>query len=345
MKNKKNNLIKVICIIFVNLIAVILLFFIADYSVSKIAYNHDVKELINNKIIQDSNSIEKFKYKIGMHHFRNLWKLNDWQYGSLERDYVTDSQKKSVIIFGCSFAFGAWLERDKNFSAILSKLTNRTVYNRAYSACGFGHMLWQTQQELFYKSINIPPEYAIYIYIPDHLIRSCHYKYGISLLNDDNFYLSYEIKNGKLVEKVNPFFLNLSRLNIIKNYNYKVFCSSLYYAKDKDKNIEFIKLHFIQARNELKKRYPNIKFIILKYPFNYYEGNDYSNDIYEKANMESYKDTRWSDLEKEGFIIIELNKDIIGFDVNDKEYQLPDGHPNTKAWEIIAPKVVELTGL
>ena len=93
----------------------------------------------------------------------------------------------------------------------LSQLTNRTVYNRGFSGFGLGQMVWQTKQSEFYDDIKEPVDYVIYIYILDHLRRIYEHKYGHS-----NVYLSYEAKNGNLIEK-NPITLQLNRFYIISN--------------------------------------------------------------------------------------------------------------------------------
>ncbi len=50
--------------------------------------------------------------------------------------------KSPVILFGCSFTFGAGLNDNETFSYKLSKYTGRNVYNRGLSGYGVQHMLY-----------------------------------------------------------------------------------------------------------------------------------------------------------------------------------------------------------
>jgi hypothetical protein len=91
-----------------------------------------------------------------------------------------------------------------------------------------------------------------------------------------------------------------------------------------------MKRYFLQTRYELQKRYPDIKFIIVKYPV-YDENTQYQEKIY---NSEI-----WKELEKDGFLIYDLKKEI-NADLTQNEYILSDRHPSPKAWQIITPKFV-----
>ena len=78
------------------------------------------------------------------------------------------------------------------------------------------------------------------------------------------------------------------------------------------------------------EKYPDVKFIIIKHPVS---KKMIENDYF-------YNTERWKELEKEGFIVVDLAKDL-DFDITSKEYILPDMHPNKKAWQIVIPKLVK----
>ena len=107
--------------------------------------------------------------------------------------------KKPIVIFGCSYAYGFLLDREQTFSYKLSKLTHRTIYNRAYPAWGSAHMLYQTRDENLYKEIP-EPEYVIFLSMHDHFRRL----YVMTFMSGDilceNFYLRYKEKNGELIQ-------------------------------------------------------------------------------------------------------------------------------------------------
>lgn len=328
---------------FLNIILKLLLvfgtFIILDFIYTICSYNFliytNMKEYRtqNEKEFFNKNIKPKFKYFPKVRHFKYLLKNQEFQ------TYENTKKDKSIILFGCSFAYGAFLDEKETFAYKLSKQTGRTVYNRALCAKGFGQMLYQTETENLYNSIKDTPEYAMYVYIPDHLFRSCFYKYGKCSEYIDEDYLSYDLHNGKLEENT-PLFTYLNRLSIFRDITEKILCSPKVYATDEKKNFDFIKAHFVQAKENLQKNYPNLKFVIIKYPFNTDNPNNYNKDSNEYANMTSYYSKRWKELEDKGFIILDLEK-LTNINVNDKKYQLPDRHPNGKAWDIITPEIVE----
>lgn len=329
--------------IIIHIIVFICVFVFIDFLYSIYCYCQMIEEL---KIGYKEMSKEEIKFfekniRPKFRYFNNIsrFKLSNQYINDDETIEGKNKQKGSIVLFGCSFAYGAFLDKEDKFSYKLSQITGRTVYNQAFSAMGLGQMLLQTESKELYDLIKTKPDYAIYVYIPDHLFRSCHYKYGTSLEFADNYYLSYVLKNGRL-EKDDPLINQFNRFQIFQNISKNILCSPRFYAKDENENFDFVKAHFVQARENLQKHYPNLKFVIIKYPFN--ENNDTitQKDSQEYANFNCYNSKRWKELEDMGFIILDVKK-LTGIDVNDSKYQLPDQPPNGKAWDTITPKVVE----
>ncbi len=329
--------------IFFNLIIALLLtlcsFLLFDFIYSVCNYNNLV-----NRYSQEyktpkerqffyENHKPKFKYFSKISHFKYLLKNMNFL------TYIGTKKDKSILLFGCSFAYGAFLKDNETFAYKLSEKSNRTVYNRALCAFGLGQMLYQATDENLYNSIKDKPEYAIYVYIPDHLTRSCHYKYGVSIDYGDNYYLSYVLKDGKIEEKT-PIINYLNKLTIFHDISKNILCSYKNYGTNEEENFDFVKAHFIEARKNLQKTFPNLKFVIIKYPYNTDNPDFYNKESNEYANMNCFFSKRWKELEDEGFIILDVEK-LTGINVNDKKYQIPDKHPNEKAWDIITPKVIE----
>ena len=329
----------------INIIIFICIFVFLDFLYSLYCYerlnNNSKKEYqnANKEKIEFYNSYIKPKYRYfkGVYNFKKLLKYN---YETM-KDTVegNDKTKGSIIVFGGSFAYGAFLNQKDTLSYKLSKKTGRTVYNQAIPAMGFGQMLYQTETQDFYNIIKETPDYAMYVYIPDHLFRSCYYKYGIEHEYSDCYYLSYVLKNGRLEEKT-PFINYLNRFKIFYDISKNILCSPKHFGTNDDENFDFVKAHFVQARENLQKVYPNIKFVIIKYPFNDNNPAYYDKHSSEYANMTTFYSNRWKELEDMGFIIFDVKK-YTGIDVNDSQYQLPDKHPNGNAWEAITPKIIQ----
>lgn len=340
---------KKIFIIFLNLTILCFIFIIFDYCLAKKDYmnsmksrHEDMKKHIDNNNIK--LELEPFCYTLKLRPFSSFWyeHLHNNDFESPRRITVSNKpynsadggNKPSVILFGCSFVESSFLQDNETFGYKLSQKTNRTVYNRGFSGFGISQMVWQTKENAFYENINSEPEYAIYVYILDHLRRIYESKYG-----HINVYLSYEpqINNNEtyLIEK-NPLSLQFNRFYTIR-YIMKNFIFTKYLSEaNNDKNFDLIKLYFKEARRELQKRYPNIKFIILKHPSGL-KGIS-PNEIYSLGY--SYTTPRWKELEDDGFIIYDL-KDRLNIDITEDKYTFPDGHPNIKAWDIITDKLTK----
>ena len=79
---------------------------------------------------------------------------------------------------------------------------------------------------------------------------------------------------------------------------------------------------------------PNIKYVIVKHP----AGKD---EKIHNTKMETfYNSPRWKELEDEGFIIYDIEKEF-SQDFTDKELMRPDHHPSAKAWNIFTNKFVK----
>lgn len=305
---------KIIYCIFINLLVALSLAITIDHLVYKIEYNKEKKRCFDSKIPfyfpQYAIKMKSIKQRYENEEIKNFVVLN--------RD--GNSRKKPILVMGCSFAYGLFLNPDKTFSSTLSRDTRRIVYNRAVVGWGIQHMLYQLRRDDFYHQVK-EPEYLIYVVISDHMRRLRSYVF-VPLENE--FYLRYEEKSGKLVE-IDP------KMNILRGFYLIRFLQTiitenvLLCEKNRDKNFDFAKLHFEESRRSLQSKYPNTKFVILKYM--------------EEKDSWFLNTQRWNELEKEGFIVLDTNE-LTGKDLSMKEYKLPDNHPNEKAWEIITPALI-----
>lgn len=321
---KKNKLF----IISINILVIIITLLIVDVFVAYKNHNfmcNYIKQTSSNSGFErNENPCPQFTYRFGLMSFEEFLKKEKQDY----KKYI-NQRNKSIIVFGCSFAHGSWQNGDSgNFTDILNKYSKRYVYNRAFGGFGPAPMLWQVENNEFYNNIKIEPEYIIYVFISYQPQRITTDKWGDS--SSRPIYIGYNQKNGKLVENKSPLLL-LCRLNFIKKLIVDHYMKKYSSENGKEELFDLFKMHLSQSKVDLQKKYPNTKFIIIKYPM----GID-STQALEKY---FYETDKWEELKEEGFIVYDLKKEI-NEDLTDKKYLLPDLHPNQKAWEIIVPKLI-----
>ena len=85
-----------------------------------------------------------------------------------------------------------------------------------------------------------------------------------------------------------------------------------------------INLKVFTDNHIIKKKWPNSKFIILKY------------------QTDPRMSFDWSAVEKIGIPVYDVNDYI---NLSEDKYSLPDKHPSALAWKEITPKFVKNTGM
>lgn len=241
-------------------------------------------------------------------------------------EYKSRNKTKPVLIFGCSFAWGARLDEPQTFHYKLSKLMKRNVYNRSMSCWGPQHMLYQVKREDFYKEIP-EPEFIIYVYISNHIDRMYKYKYISSFCFDhEYFYLKYNEHKNNLIEEKRLEHIPYSR--IIN----KIILPYIAEKQVSDKSFNLLEKYFIETRKEIEKHWKNVKFIILDYDNDNYIFNNYP-EILNKQNADK--------LTKDGFTVIKVSE-LTDIPLTEG-YYLDEGdtHPNEAAWNVITPLFVK----
>lgn len=303
-------------VLLINLSIFLLLFsFLELYSYKKLTYTlHKAMIRLN---VKSSDDEWKVKYE-------KINKFNYLKWKKLFRPVLYGSEaKRPLIFFGCSFIYGFGLENNQTLPYKIARLTNRTVYNRAYNCWGAQHVLYQLKRKDFEKEVP-DAEFIIYTFIYDHLNRLNRYTVGLP----PEMMLRYEILNNK-PEELKPSFLPLYSLFTVRYIQDSM-------TKIKNKNYDNLIYLFNTIMDESirlsHQKYPNSKFVILEYrELNY----DISDEELLKFNQNI------KNLINRGFIVIDLQK-LVGHELNTKEYLLDDGfHPSEKAWEEIAPKLVK----
>lgn len=311
-----------------NIVVFIFLFFILEFVIYCFAASEYKK--VYSKIlhlIQVPYFIYSYQHDFAEQSYQRFDRANNIYLRNPEKNYL--HTKKPVLIFGCSFAHGTfYLKNEQTVSFKIFEKTNRDVYNYGFPGCGAQHMLFFIRNIIPYK---IPkredPAYAIYIYIPNHLFRLRTDIYPTLFSNGKT--LQYKINNGDLVlEK--PLFKIPYKL-----FTIKFFLSINDYIKKRNSKIDamenFILLNsiFLESKEALQKRYPNLKFIILRYQV---DGED---NFRELPYM-------WETLKNQGFIVIN-SSDLIGRKfVNNTDDTVADGyHPSELAWDLLVPALIK----
>ena len=130
---------KIIGIIFINILFIVIIFFVLDEIANCIQFYHP-----------------------------GYWE--GYTLDRIENSLPYDKDKKSIFTLGCSFTYGSSINADETLSYKLQKLTNRKVYNKGQSAWGTQFVLRDIQLDEYYNGREIvEPEYFIYTFISGNI--------------------------------------------------------------------------------------------------------------------------------------------------------------------------------
>ncbi len=298
---------KVLKIIFINLLFFLILFFLLDiftyYRQLYISYKHNPIE----------DNISYFKHITRDLSEKNVNKIiyENINYPKAEN---TTSELNPIVIFGCSFAQGAGLSENQTFSHKLALISKAPVYNRASGGWGTQHMLFQLKSDDLYKNVlkdNRTPLF-IYIYIPDHINRIHRAMEPVLYGGYPTFV--YKFKQNQLIfDKTSQFLFRFPLLSYIKEY--------LYTFKTVEEKADFLFLHLLEAKKEINKHYKNADFIVLVY-----SDNDEILSVSRK-------------LTKNGIKVV-FFEGLTNINPENEDYYISkyDNHPNERAWDLLTPK-------
>lgn len=245
-----------------------------------------------------------------------------------------NTQKPPILLLGCSYVKGLFLDANETLGAKLADLTKRTVYNWGILGFGPSDTFVQLTSNKNLSSIR-PPEYVIYVYMYNHSER---------LIKQQPLYF---LRKANLIPNQNySLFDRLYMVQLIKAKNWQKY----YLALSIDEKFDYMKELFIAMHNIIKNKFPNSKFVILIY-------NETPRECY-WCNSNNYNEynyfvntNRWNELEKEGIIVINT-KELIHFIIDDPQYRISpqidqtiNWHPSKKAWDLIAPELVNRLAL
>lgn len=318
MKQKNKNKKIIIIILAVNLTLFLGLFIIAEiiaykefFNINKTAIegNNRIQTKLGKKTVKQGYSFyNKFSYK----EYKKY--LRDVNYGK--------SKKRPVLFFGCSFTEGYGLKNEQTLPYKITKITNRTTYNRGKCSTGTQFVYYQLNEKTFKNEVP-DSEYIIYTFIGGHLSRLYNYQ-AYPLTTGIN--LRYKVVKNQLQE-IKPAFLPFYSLFIVKNIQSAIATKASF---EEGKNYSLFNKIMKESIKLAQNKYPNSKFVLLEYP---------------ETGAKKLPQEEILKLENMGFIFINAEK-LVGHELNDNKYKVEDHyHPSELAWNEIAPKLVNKLGL
>ncbi|MGN0015667.1 MAG: hypothetical protein ACI37T_09650 [Candidatus Gastranaerophilaceae bacterium] len=271
----------------------------------------------------------KIDYRYTRPHVYNLRR-----YKLTFRKMTGKSKKRPIVFCGCSYTYGSFLKNTQTLAYKVHQLTQRTVYKRGVCGGSINQILEQLTSGVLKKEVP-DAEYLIYVYIISHIDRLFFYQ-----IESLETYINnrYEIKNGKLVKIENPKLPYLYSLFTVKYFQQII--AGIRADKEFDDDIPLFKAIMTEIMNQLKKQYPNSKYVILMYPESSTVGIERGKEQAAATNK-IVKDY----CEKLGFWVIDA-EDLTQEPIRNSEYRCLDvDHPNERAWDIIAPALVKKLNL
>lgn len=244
--------------------------------------------------------------------------------GREENDLPINKNKGSIVTVGDSFTFGDFINQEDTFSYKLQQKTQRKTYNRGYSGGGVQHVLYQLEYSDFFNNLSPEPEYIIYTFIGDHA-RRIYVNYIAGISNQKN--LRYSNKNGKLV-------LNNLDVTPVDKIKVSMLAKKIedlsFKLKSNNTKFDFLKMHILECKKIIDKKYKKTKFVVLVY-----------NPNLDLHIQKPFYSNRWGELEKEGIKVIRLDDKKYDY-LNTKDYLAEDDiHPSGKAWDEITDIVIK----
>lgn len=231
-------------------------------------------------------------------------------------------ENKPILILGCSYAFGAYLEHEQTFAYKLAEMLKRPVYNMSMPTTGFQYMYYQTQSGIFYKKVP-KTDTVIWIIIDDHFRRMLGE--GFFLWEDVSF-LHYSLKNNDFVPDnyKNPFvkfFKTSYTCRLLKTFYNRIILNN---DKQSDKITDEALLYFVKTRENLEKHWNNkINVIVFMY------------------NPQNLSKKLMPKLESNGFYVVSTS-DLVDIYIEDNSLmQVENWHPNEAAWDLLTPLFVQ----
>lgn len=312
-------------IFLINTLFLIFFLLILDYFIYTKDHTHSV---INDKVEQADMIIVKGFWDRRTLEFNQIYAKYKNQF--FRKPLISNNNKKPIVIFGCSFAYGYRLKENQRFAYLLNKYTKRSVYDFSMVGWAPQHMIYQLQKNTDLNNIK-NPAVIIYVFSSWQIPRlSYYYPLGIEYP-----YLNYVLNDnsGKLSEQ-KPIMPLIYKFFCFRKLNNIIAWNKAYYGTEADNNDNFdkLKVYFLYAKDLSERIFPNSKFVILIYP--------------SKNSAWFNKTNRWNELRNSDITVINLNY-LTNKNLTDNIFKISktDSHPNAKAWETITPALINSLNL
>lgn len=237
--------------------------------------------------------------------------------------YYNKNSEKTIMVLGCSYAEGAGLLREKNFSAFLSDSLNYNVLNAGFGGHGIqsAYKFIKDDYKKEYKNYNINA--FIYIYMKDHLRRI----YERNSAYTGEIYPYYKLRNNKLIE-IKPNFPYLYSSYFVENIFSKIEAEKYEIERQDYKMFNVL---ISELNKTTKDFYPNSKFIILVVPKKYTAS--------EFAIDSMFPDWELKNLQNMGISVINAET-LTNENLRDEKWYIEDKcHPSSEYWQLIMPQL------
>ena len=295
-------------------ISFILFFVLLETSIYMVFVSRQIKMVSSSKVFKLPNNYRyKFKYE-------DLSVMINHE--PIYRQKVSFGDKHKILVFGCSYAYGAQLEEQDTFGYLLAKNYNSTVYNRSYPGFGIQHMYYQIISKTFENTLgdeNI--DTVIYVHMNDHVNRlySCYW----SSVFENQYNIRYFLKDGTLKQRETKFPM-IDSLFITKGIRTVLYNHYSKYQKFKEDSEKLIITLLDESQNKIKEKYPNARFILIDYL------DESLKPLKKQINSAGWEYISTTDIIPEGI------------DLSAEEYHFEnDPHPNGVAWNLIVNSMVE----
>ena len=316
------NITKFIKIVFTNILIFVFLLFLLDACIYCYHY----------KSFYERNSTNWIPEKFGYYQYslpdfiinKEFFNGKDNIYHGRLPDGLEYKNKPSIILFGCSFAHGQFLNKNQTFSHKLSKLLKRPVYNRAIPGASLQQMYMQSKSDFLYETVK-NPDTVIYVMMNDHYRRTLiNYFDILSRYRNPHF----NVKNNSLIEDNYKNYLVeiIKSTYIFKLLNHIYVENYINNNKNADNLTDITVLYFTETKKELEKKFnKNLNFYVVLY------------NVWEIP----HKDLLKKKLENNGFKVLSTDE-ITNEDLHSDKYLFQDNyHPKETAWDLLTPLIID----
>jgi len=283
-----------------------------------------------------------FKYYPIIQHEKTGMQLKNWvSFSQLQlieekfENYVPTyvykgTENNSIVLLGCSYAWGAHLNYEDKPSSQIAKHLKKTVYNKSICGMGTNSALYIMSQDKIMQEIP-HAKYFIYVFLTDHLRRN-HLIMPNHLYNQ--FSAKYSLdKNNNL--KFNKF--NKLQYLLFSSYTYRLFEEQYMNNRGSDKNYVLFGAIMDKLSKIIKEKYPESEFIVLFY-------NDNPDNL--KINKIKHNAILDNICKRNNIKLIYTSDLKCGKDIFNRKYLADDNlHPSKEAWENIIPEFTEKAGI